>query len=592
MKGDWVGVAAGDREFEAFVAARSPALLRTAYLVTGDEPTAIALLRGALVDTVRAWRRLDGAESAEPYVRRVMLTTRAASTPDAVSTPLLLPSGADRRDLVWAALAELTPRERTVLVLGVRENLDDEEVARLIGCSRQTVQSEGARAFAGVRSVLESAEPGSPTEPRKPMTSAEVSDQVRQTLAAHADDLRPPVGLIDEVHDQAAELRRRRKRRIAVGFAIAAGLVAGVAAVSSLTGGKPPVTSPPSPTSQPSATTLPDSVLRLARENQALVAFGSSIVDAARGGPIVVVSAGPSDVGIQAVTRAEGGYVVTTRSAAKGKVVVDQTLSYVRPDGAQVELGRMSDSQSGFAVSPDGLSVVHAIAGPIEGDNALATGQSELVVQTLAGDVVNRITVDGPVLPLAVDAERVWFARLVDPGGPPYVWERESGTVAQLDIPASEVALAVRGDVALVRDESGSTCLVAFDVNVISEPTATWRRCPSFAIGVLDTSGSQVASVRETDGKAELVVLDAGSGVRVYGVGLGTDPVIQVAWTASGRILVTSQGDGVVREETGFSYSSVQAAQSPGGLVLTTAAYRVPEGLVIFGVESPSPTVG
>ena len=67
-----------DVEFGAFVGARSAALLRTAYLVTGHRQSAEDLLQTALAKTYLAWNRIDSPESVEAYVRRVMVTTHVS----------------------------------------------------------------------------------------------------------------------------------------------------------------------------------------------------------------------------------------------------------------------------------------------------------------------------------------------------------------------------------------------------------------------------------------------------------------------------------------------------------------------------------
>ena len=64
-----------EEEFREFVAARSGALLRTAYLLAGDWATAEDLLQTALTKTYLAWKRLGGIEAVEPYARRVMVNT-------------------------------------------------------------------------------------------------------------------------------------------------------------------------------------------------------------------------------------------------------------------------------------------------------------------------------------------------------------------------------------------------------------------------------------------------------------------------------------------------------------------------------------
>ena len=67
---------ADDAEFDAFVVARSPALLRTAYLLVRDQGLAEDLLQTSLTKTWFAWSRIHG--DPEPYVRRVMVTTNVS----------------------------------------------------------------------------------------------------------------------------------------------------------------------------------------------------------------------------------------------------------------------------------------------------------------------------------------------------------------------------------------------------------------------------------------------------------------------------------------------------------------------------------
>lgn len=63
--------------FDAFVLARSPALLRFGWLLTGNRATAEDLVQAALMRTWARWGRLESIDSAEPYVRRVMVTQYA-----------------------------------------------------------------------------------------------------------------------------------------------------------------------------------------------------------------------------------------------------------------------------------------------------------------------------------------------------------------------------------------------------------------------------------------------------------------------------------------------------------------------------------
>jgi DNA-directed RNA polymerase specialized sigma24 family protein len=61
--------------FEEFVRGRSQALLRTAYLLTGDWGHAEDLLQDVLTATYRHWRRV-GSNAPEAYVRRGLVNQR------------------------------------------------------------------------------------------------------------------------------------------------------------------------------------------------------------------------------------------------------------------------------------------------------------------------------------------------------------------------------------------------------------------------------------------------------------------------------------------------------------------------------------
>lgn len=143
--------------FRDFVAARSPALVRHAWLLTGELAAAEDLVQTALVKTWPRWSRLDAPEA---YVRRTILTTFLSArrrrwhlevaTADVPERPA--PDDAfDQADLqrtVRLALATLPPRQRAVVVLRYVEDLTEAQTARLLGCSVGTVKSQSAKALA------------------------------------------------------------------------------------------------------------------------------------------------------------------------------------------------------------------------------------------------------------------------------------------------------------------------------------------------------------------------------------------------------------------------------------------------------------
>ena len=146
--------------YDEFVAARSPRLLRVAYLLTRDWDAAEDLLQTALMKAWFAWSRLD--DEPEAYVRKIIATTyvswrRRRWTGETVHATLPEPqaedgTGAvDDRHRLWAALGRLPARQRAVLVLRFYEDLTETQVAAALGVSVGTVKSQSSRALQRLR---------------------------------------------------------------------------------------------------------------------------------------------------------------------------------------------------------------------------------------------------------------------------------------------------------------------------------------------------------------------------------------------------------------------------------------------------------
>jgi RNA polymerase sigma-70 factor (sigma-E family) len=146
-----------EAEFDAFVVARSAALLRTAYLLVQDEDLAEDLLQTSLTKAWFAWRRIESGPEA--YVRRILVTTSAswwrrrwtaeAPTADLPERPSSEGS-TDKQDL-WEAVGRLPGRQRAVVVLRYLEDRSEAETADLLGCAVGTVKSQAAKALAKLR---------------------------------------------------------------------------------------------------------------------------------------------------------------------------------------------------------------------------------------------------------------------------------------------------------------------------------------------------------------------------------------------------------------------------------------------------------
>ena len=154
-----------EQVFRDFVAARSPALQRTAYLLVGDWALAEDLVQTALIKTYLAWRRLDSVAAIEPYARTVLVHTASrwwrrrwrGERPTAMLPERPVTDGTDasaERDRMWRLILGLPARQRAVLVLRYYEDLTEAQTAVMLGLSVGTVKSHTARALNTLRQRL------------------------------------------------------------------------------------------------------------------------------------------------------------------------------------------------------------------------------------------------------------------------------------------------------------------------------------------------------------------------------------------------------------------------------------------------------
>ncbi|HEV2778860.1 MAG TPA: SigE family RNA polymerase sigma factor [Actinophytocola sp.] len=148
--------------FEAYFAARVPALRRSAYLLTGNWHDAEDIVQAAFVRLYGVWHRVR-YDSADAYVRRVLVNVflstkrgqpaREHPVPDVPDSPAVQASAEDRVAM-RGALASLTPGQRAVVVLRYWEGLSVAETAATLGVSEGTVKSQTHRAVLAMRPHL------------------------------------------------------------------------------------------------------------------------------------------------------------------------------------------------------------------------------------------------------------------------------------------------------------------------------------------------------------------------------------------------------------------------------------------------------
>ncbi len=148
-------------DFEAYVVAAWPRLLRSAWLLTGNWHSAEDLLQTVLSKVYGKWPRLRD-QAPDAYIRAALANTyltwgrrrwRGEIPTERLPDGPVTDEGGDiaLRQTVAAALARLPRRQRAVLVLRFHADLTETATARALGLSVGTVKGYTARALATLR---------------------------------------------------------------------------------------------------------------------------------------------------------------------------------------------------------------------------------------------------------------------------------------------------------------------------------------------------------------------------------------------------------------------------------------------------------
>jgi RNA polymerase sigma-70 factor (sigma-E family) len=151
-----------DEEFAEFFAARFDNARRIAYALCADWAEAEEIAQNGFVRLYSHWPRVVH-QNPDGYLRtiltRLFLDTRrrGRKREHLVAVPPDLPVSAgssldDRQPLV-AALQRLPPRQRTVVVLRIVQDMSVEQVAHAMRCSQGTVKSQLVRGLEALRSA-------------------------------------------------------------------------------------------------------------------------------------------------------------------------------------------------------------------------------------------------------------------------------------------------------------------------------------------------------------------------------------------------------------------------------------------------------
>jgi DNA-directed RNA polymerase specialized sigma24 family protein len=136
-----------DEELADLVAARQAALLRTAYLLTGDPVSSRELVTDSLGRLHLSWDRVRSEEGADAFLRRVMFRS-STSWRRRFSGSGSAGQG-DGSDL-WRAISSLPARQRALVVLSHYEGLSVSEAAGVLGIGERRARSLAAKARSGL----------------------------------------------------------------------------------------------------------------------------------------------------------------------------------------------------------------------------------------------------------------------------------------------------------------------------------------------------------------------------------------------------------------------------------------------------------
>jgi RNA polymerase sigma-70 factor (sigma-E family) len=148
--------------FCEFVTTRQPALLRTAFQLTGNRADAEDLVQAVLAKTFQAWDRIEDHGALDGYVRRAMVNTQISwwrrrrveeyptdELPDRADAGP--PPGSDWEDTLRRAVDRLPQRMRAAVLLRYYDDMSEADIASALGVTPGTVKSTVSRAMAKLR---------------------------------------------------------------------------------------------------------------------------------------------------------------------------------------------------------------------------------------------------------------------------------------------------------------------------------------------------------------------------------------------------------------------------------------------------------
>ena len=149
--------------FEDYVAARSVALQRFAYLVTRNAEDARDLVQDALLGLYPRWARVSATGNVDAYVKRSIVNAgisrwrrsgREHASDDVQAVTADHAASVTDAELAWQLCESLPPLQRAAVALRFYDDLEYAEIASILGCAEATARSHVHRALTRLRTRL------------------------------------------------------------------------------------------------------------------------------------------------------------------------------------------------------------------------------------------------------------------------------------------------------------------------------------------------------------------------------------------------------------------------------------------------------
>jgi RNA polymerase sigma-70 factor (sigma-E family) len=157
--------------FDDYVRLRGPALVRLARLITGDRHLGEDLVQEVLIRAYPRWSKIRAGGRPDVYLRQMLVNAHiswrrkrssheVADGAERVEQPDRADIGAEavERDAVWRLITQLPANQRITVVLRFYEDLDDNSIAEILGCSPTTVRTHAMRALNALREHVDTTE--------------------------------------------------------------------------------------------------------------------------------------------------------------------------------------------------------------------------------------------------------------------------------------------------------------------------------------------------------------------------------------------------------------------------------------------------